>query len=374
MPDVRPATTASPKRILFVSWRDLANPMAGGSEILIHEMASGLGAKGYEVTLLCGGPVEQRQHYQVVRSGGEFSQYLLAPLRHRHFRDADLVVDVCNGMPFLTPLWHRGADVCLVNHVHTEQWRSRFNPVVAAAGRRFESTVMPFVHRKNLMVTISPSTHSGLLTIGIPESRIREIPQGTSAPPPLCDKSDTPLFVAAGRLVGYKRINLLLDMWEEVRERTGGRLVIIGDGPDRAALEARHVEGVTLTGFIPEAEKHRLMCQAWVLLHTASWEGWGLVITEAARRDTTAVGFDVPGVRDAISDGESGLLATGENDFKDHWVRLATDASLRDKMAATAARRAANLSWDRTVDAFEEVADEAYGRHARGRRAAGAGT
>jgi glycosyltransferase involved in cell wall biosynthesis len=352
-----------PRNILFVSWRDLGNSMAGGSELLIHELASGLAQRGYKVSLLCGGPVEPKSCYEVVDSGGGYAQYLRAPVKYlRSFRDTELLVEVCNGMPFLAPLWRRGPTLCLVNHVHTDQWSDRFGPLVAAAGRRIESGVMPWVQRKNLFVTISESTRSSLQGIGIPEEQIRVIPQGVAEPPPLIEKSSTPHFIAVGRLVGYKRIDLLLEMWRSVRQQTGGRLTIVGDGPARPRLESLKVEGVEFTGFIPEAEKHCLMSQAWLLLHPASWEGWGLVITEAAVRGTPAVGFDAPGVRDAIVDFETGFLATDPESFKRHWIRLAQDADLRAQLREAGMKRSSSAPWRETVDAFEHVAAEAVVR------------
>ena len=109
-----------PRNILFVAWRDLANRRAGGSEVLVDQLATGILARGHEVTLLCGGPVAERP-YHVMRNGGTYSQFLRAPVAYlRNFRNADLIVEVCNGMPFLAPLWSRRPVLCLVNHVHTE--------------------------------------------------------------------------------------------------------------------------------------------------------------------------------------------------------------------------------------------------------------
>ena len=333
--------------------------MAGGSELLIHELASGLAQRGYNVSLLCGGPVEPKSRYEVVDAGGQYAQYLRAPVKYlRSFRGTELLVEVCNGMPFLAPLWHRGPTLCLVNHIHTDQWNLRFGPLVAAAGRRIESDVMPRVQRKNLVVTISESTRSSLQEIGIPEEQIRVIPQGVAEPPPLAEKSTTPHFVAVGRLVGYKRIDLLLEIWKSVYRETGGKLTVVGDGPARPKLESLKVEGVEFTGFVPEAEKHRLMSEAWLLLHPASWEGWGLVITEAAVRGTPAVGFDVPGVRDAIVDFETGLLAPDPESFRRHWLRLADDADLRARLGEAGMKRSLSAPWRETVDAFEHVAAE----------------
>ena len=47
----------------------------------------------------------------------------------------------------------------------------------------------------------------------------------------------TPLFVALSRLVPHKRVDLLLDAWREVYPITGGRFVVIGDGPEFGPLE-----------------------------------------------------------------------------------------------------------------------------------------
>src|SRR5271166_3331486 len=66
------ATPWRPRSIVFVSWRDLANPMAGGSELLVHQLASGLAERGYEVSLLCGDPVEPNSLYRVTGSGGQY--------------------------------------------------------------------------------------------------------------------------------------------------------------------------------------------------------------------------------------------------------------------------------------------------------------
>ena len=85
-------------RIVICAWRDLAHQWAGGSEVLIDRIASGMTRQGHDVTLLAGGRTQERE-YRVVRNGSQYSQYLRAPLKYlADFRDADLVVDVCNGM------------------------------------------------------------------------------------------------------------------------------------------------------------------------------------------------------------------------------------------------------------------------------------
>ena len=350
------------RHIVFIAWRDLANKDAGGSELLVDRLAQGLTARGDRVTLLCGGAVGERP-YEVRRSGGTYTQFARAPFAfRRHLRDCDLIVEVCNGMPYLAPLWTRRPVVCLVNHVHTELWRLRFPPPVAALGRLTESAVMPWVHRDNLFLTVSASTFAGLRDIGVDTERIRLICNGVEPGPPPAPRSPEPLFLALGRLAGYKRIDLLLRLWDRVRHVTGGRLVIAGDGPERDRLQAMAGPGVEFTGRVSEEEKHQLMSAAWLLLHPASIEGWGIVVAEAAVRGTPAIGFSVPGLRDSVVHNETGLLVRTEGEFASAWASLAIDDRKRHAMGRAARERAMQLHWSAAVDGFSLVADEALAR------------
>ncbi|WP_461075115.1 glycosyltransferase family 4 protein [Streptomyces deserti] len=361
-PQHPPALPPHPRRIVFLAHRDLGNPSAGGSELLVDRLADGLTRLGHQVTLLCGGPAAFRD-YRVVSAGGAYGHYLRARSAFaRQVGDCDLLVEVCNGMPYLAPLWHHGPTLCLVNHVHTDLWTMRFGgPLAPAAriGRRLEHWALTGAQRRSLMVAVSPSTAHALRAIGVERDRIRVVHNGVEEPGPRADRSPDPLFVAVGRLVEYKRIDLLLRLWERVRPVTGGRLLIVGDGPERERLEQLAGPGVEFTGHVSEAEKHRLLCAAWLLLHPSAVEGWGLVVTEAAARETPAIAFDVPGLRDSVVDGETGVLAQGESSFAAAWCTLALSGHRRELMGKAARDRAARYRWDRTVRQFRAVAAEA---------------
>jgi glycosyltransferase involved in cell wall biosynthesis len=229
----------------------------------------------------------------------------------------------------------------------------------ARVGRRLEHWALTGAQRRNLMVAVSPSTARALRAIGVERDRIRVVHNGVEEPGPRCPRSPEPLFLAMGRLVEYKRIDLLLRLWERVRPVTGGRLVIVGDGPERERLERLAGPGVEFAGRVPEAEKHRLLCAAWLLLHPSAVEGWGLVVTEAAARETPAIAFDVPGLRDSVVDGETGVLARGESSFAAAWCTLALSGHRRARMGAAAREHAARYRWDHTVRRFGAVAAEA---------------
>ncbi len=248
--------------------------------------------------------------------------------------------------------------VCLVNHVHTPQWAQWFSPPVAAAGRLLERRAMPAVYRNRVFVAVSESTADDLVALGVDRDRVRIVHNGVGAVDTPGPESPSPTFVAVGRLVPHKRFDLLLELWREVHSVVGGTLVIVGDGPEMTRLNAIRSEGVRLVGHVDEDEKQRLLAAAWLLVHPAEIEGWGLVIMEAAAQATPSLGFDVHGVRDAIADGVSGVLATDRHAFVSQWIDLTRDGARRKLLAKGALRRAGEFSWARSVDEFEAVAEE----------------
>jgi glycosyltransferase involved in cell wall biosynthesis len=343
-----------------VSWRDLAHPQAGGSEVLIDRLAAGAAARGHEVTLLAGGPVAPRA-YRVVDIGGTFTQYVRAPGAYlRHARGADVLIDVENGIPYFSPLWRRKPVVCLVHHVHRDQWHMRFPGPVARAGWWMERVAMPHLYRTYLAV--SPSTATSLQDIGVPADRISVLPEGVDIPPLAARPAPEPRFLVLGRLVPHKRVDLVLRAWEHVRPRTGGTLVIAGDGPERAALEAQAGAGVEFLGSISDADKARELQVAWFLVHGAAHEGWGLVLMEAAAAGVPALAMHAPGVRDAVVHGQTGVLARTEEALARAWVDLSFDAARRRLLGYDARTRARRYSWERTVDVFLDVAARAASR------------
>ena len=357
--DDRPGQRRAGRHVVIVAWRDIASPQAGGSELLVDQLAAGLTARGDQVTLLCGGPSASHS-YDVVRSGGPYSQFLGAPPAYwRRLRECDVVVEVCNGMPFLAPLWSRKPTICMVNHVHTDLWPLRFRPPLCTAGRFLEQRVMPWVHRHNLVLTVSASTARELESLGVPRERIRMLTNGVAPVGPPAPRSAEPLFLALGRLAEYKRIDLLLRLWDRVRPVVGGRLIVAGDGPQRGYLESLAGPGVSFAGRVSDEQKHRLLAAAWLLLHPALIEGWGIVITEAALRGTPAVGFDVPGLRDSVEHGRTGVLARSEAEFASAWAALTLDPARRAALGEAARRRSARLRWSTAVRHFSAVIDEA---------------
>ncbi len=347
-------------RILVNASRELANEAAGGSEVYIDIVLRGLARRGHEVTLSAGGPVAPRE-YAVRDAGSTLGQFVRYPFWYlRHRRDFDLVVDVANGLTFYTPVFRRRATLCIVHHVHTDMWSEWFSPVVAAAGRFLERRMMPLLYRRTPFVAVSESTRSALKAIGVDEALISIVHNATAVPAePAAETSSTPLFVAVGRLVPHKQFHLLLERWPEVRAATGGELVIIGEGLERARLEPMVTEGARLAGRVSEEERDRLLAEATALVHPSYVEGWGLVVMEAAAQATPSIGFDVPGVRDSIVDNDTGWICHDLDHLVKQWIAVGRDPEMADRFGQAARTRAFAFGEEALVDSFEQAAIEA---------------
>ena len=348
-----------PVRIVFLSWRDLAHPQAGGSEYVVDRLATGLTMRGHTVTLLCAGPVGSRA-YKVVETGGTYSQYVRTPWVARRLPRPDVFVDVENGIPFFAPLWTRSPVVCLVHHVHTEQWEMYFPKPIARIGSALEHHLMPVTYRRCPVVAVSPSTASELARLGVDARRVHTVVMGTDVTVSTAKhEAKEPMFLVLGRLVPHKRVDIALAMWDRVRAVVGGALIIAGDGPERDRLERASGPDVTFLGHVSDAERDRLLSEAWLLIHPAAHEGWGTVIMEAAAHSTPTIGFDVLGVRDSVHDGETGVLAETADAFVDAWTSIAQDETRRVRLGRAASRWAERQDWDSAVERFESVLNAA---------------
>ncbi len=151
--------------------------------------------------------------------------------------------------------------------------------------------------------------------LGLPEANVSVAPPGVDDRfTPGGHRSPTPLVVAVGRLVPVKRFDELLRILAKVKtDQPDLEAVLIGEGYERPALEALRAElgaddWVHLPGRVPDEDLVSWYRKAWVVASTSQREGWGMTLTEAAACGTPAVATDIAGHRDAVVDGESGLL------------------------------------------------------------------
>ncbi len=113
-------------------------------------------------------------------------------------------------------------------------------------------------------------------------------------------------YLAASRLVAYKRIDLIVDAFAAMPDR---RLVVIGDGPEFEKLRSRATRNVELLGYQNTPTLHDYMQRAKAFVF-AALEDFGIILAEAQATGTPVVAFGQGGAREIVR-GLDSLHPTG---------------------------------------------------------------
>ena len=371
------ADAAGLKRIHVLAWRDLADVEAGGSEVHASTVCRLWAEAGLDVTMRTsyapGAPTDSRRDgYRVVRRAGRylvFPRGVASEVLGRH-GTRDALVEIWNGVPWLSPIWARGPRVTWLHHVHGPMWKMVLPPGLARAGSLVERRLAPPFYRRTSVITLSPSSRDELVgQLKFPATNVTVVPPGIDARFSAGGvRSPTPLVVAVGRLMPVKRFELLVDQVAPLQSRHPDlRLVIVGEGAERDLIEAcvaRHdaADWVTLAGRVTDDELVALYRRAWIVASASVAEGWGMTLTEAAACGTPAVATDIAGHRDAVADGRTGVLAAPD-ELGAAIGRVVADPDLRARLHAGALAHAATFTWEATAAATLTVlADDALRR------------
>jgi glycosyltransferase involved in cell wall biosynthesis/O-antigen/teichoic acid export membrane protein len=368
-----PSAPHSPRHILILTDRDWTHPEGGGTGTVLYGIVSRWIAWGHRVTVVAGEyPGAERvsrldDNLTIHRMGTRltvFPRAAWATLRGLG-RDADVVLEVCNGIAFFTTFWRwlRQPRVLTVFHVHQEHYVTELGLRGRIAAFMLEHVPLRFLYPGVPVLTISNSSRDDLVELGVERERIHVVYMGLDgehfAPG---DKAPDPALVYLGRLKAYKRIEHVLDVAGAI---PGAHLDIAGDGDHRAALEAevasRGLDGrVTFHGHVSEERKAQLLRRAWVALTASSAEGWCLTVVEAAACRTPTAALRVGGLSEAIVDGQTGVLADTPQQLAREVHDLVEDRERLDELSDAALARARLFTWDTTAEGTLAVMDQAH--------------
>jgi glycosyltransferase involved in cell wall biosynthesis len=367
------AAEARPLHILVLADRDWTHHDTGGNGANLHAQISRWVDWGNKVTVVAGDyPGAQRvERYGprlvVHRMGTRstvFPRAILAVMRGIG-RDADVVLEVINGITFLTPLWLRKPRVAIVHHVHRELYLEEFPRFGLPLFWLLERLPLRLLYRRTPFLTISNSARADLGREGIPPQNVTVeylgVDPGTFRPG---KRAPEPHLIFVGRLKAYKNVETLFDVLEAV---PGAILDVVGEGDHRPDLEAEIRrrglgERVRMHGYVDEETKAELYGRAWVNLTASQSEGWSLTVMEAALCRTPSVALAVGGLAESVVDGETGYLASDLAQMIDRVRELVSQPDLRDRFGAAAEERAHTFTWDRSAQAFLEVLRREAGR------------
>ena len=255
-------------------------------------------------------------------------RFLLATRTTRRILDHERPDIVEVGSPFLVP-WltrraNRGLRAPMVWFFHTHLPRIVGASLGGASGRAATGVAWRYFRRLNRLfaatLVASESLAEELTRQGL--ERVYQVPLGVDLdrfhPARQLSATETrrrfglpagPLVMFLGRFAREKQLDVLLRGWAEVQRRTGASLVLVGNGPGHAALEARIGARVVCLPFVSDREQAAdLLAASDLYVAPGPAETFGLSALEAMAAGIPVLSVDQGGVADRIRASRAGAL------------------------------------------------------------------
>lgn len=191
--------------------------------------------------------------------------------------------------------------------------QAAYTPMLRWLKRTSFSRVLP---RADKVIALTRAMEQELLQVWhVPAERMHFIPNGVALPdhPPTRAPEDPPILLCVARLAPQKDHVTLLRAFARVRQARPCRLVLAGDGRERAALESLAAtlgvaDAVQFLGYVTDVAPH--FARARLVVLSSRHEGFPNVLIEALAHGCPIVATDCPtGPAEVIDNPEVGLLA-----------------------------------------------------------------
>lgn len=355
--------------ILWLSWRDIKNPNSGGAELVAYETAKRLVRAGNSVTIATASFPRLKNNetidgIKIIRSGNRFTCRLLAYINYQKFYKGkiDVVVDEINTIPFFTNFYVKEKKVVLIHQLAREFWWSEIFFPLNLIGYIME----PFYLRtyRNLpTIACSRSTKIDLKKLGF--KNISLYHHGLSLKPlSKLPPKNTQQILYIGRLTKPKGPQDTIVAFIKINKKIpNSRLKIVGQGKPKFVqylkliIKNNQLEGlVEILGFVTEKEKRRLLKQSKIVLIPSVREGWNMVPIEANAFGVIPIGYNVPGLKDSIQNGKTGLLSKpNPQNLASTAIKLLSNPKLQKTLSSNGLLWAKQFNFEKTYQSFKKI-------------------
>jgi len=375
-------------KLLVLSWRDIKNPLAGGAERYIHEVCKRMVQDGHEVLFFTsffqGAKGEEViDGVKIIRRGNPITIYPLAFLYYMlHWRRRfNCVLEVKDGgLPWFARFYAGKHVIALVHQAGRDfsrhsymnsTWRYEVKGILAPLIYLLEPLLLS-TYKLTPVIAVSRSTKMNLLKLGLDPNAVTIVHGGLSLKPVenIPKKEKDPTIIYLGRIKRSKGLSELIVALYYVRKNIQNvKLWVAGRGDSSYLTELMRfidklglINNLEFFGYVDEKTKINLLSRAHLLVFPSVMEGWGLTVIEANACGTPVIAFNVPGLRDSIINGETGLLVP-YGDVKalaNAIIKVLSEDELRAKLSKNAIKWAEKFSWEKTAKEFEKILEKVF--------------
>jgi glycosyltransferase involved in cell wall biosynthesis len=177
-----------------------------------------------------------------------------------------------------------------------------------------------------------------------------------------------PVALFVSRIAPEKNMHLVLETFEAMRRANPRvRLVVVGDGPERARLEPRYPDAI-FAGTRHGTDLAAHYASADIFLFPSLTETYGNVIVEALASGLAVVSFHYAAARQHIRQNVNGVtVAYGDREgFIRAAIALASDSGRRARLGDAARATMVRMDWNHIVGEFEDTLADVAAEHERG--------
>lgn len=343
------------------------NPwLGGGGAVRAQEINKRLVKKGHEVHMICGAfPgrfhadwIVDGVHWHSCGSAGDYavSRLLFSVLCRRRIKsiglpDPDLIVEDISPFSAIFSSWvWKGPRVTIVQNWMGHKLQEKFGILGVFFGI-YEKRLLAGAKR---IIAVSQSLEKQIKAVGI-SAPIDVVYNGIQDSFFEYSTEDVKIepntFLYVGRIEIYQKgIDILLEGFAEVvRVIPEAKLWVVGTGKDQAKFEAmikaRQLENsVVLYGRLQE-DRIQIMAKASILVMPSRFESWGIVAMEAAALGKPVIASNIPGLNEAVVDGETGVLFDGGG-MATQMISLIQDLPRIQMLGTNAKSRSFHFRWN----------------------------
>jgi glycosyltransferase involved in cell wall biosynthesis len=363
----------SPMRILF--WSEVFWPHIGGAEIFATNLLLGLHRRGHEFVVVTrqdnpalpkqawfnGIPVYRFPFYQALAEGNvnQLIQIRRQVIKLKTSFAPDLIHISCFGLSLL--FFMETANICnapLLVTLHGDRYPppngkdTLLEQILRAADWVTGPCAATVQYARQLLPNLT--LPGSFIYNGV------EMPSDAPTPLPM----DAPRLLCLGRLSNEKGFDLALNAFASIIDRfPHARLIIAGDGPERASLEQQATrlglsKAIDFSGWVSPEQIPALINSVSVVVMSSRREALPLVAIEAAFMARPVVAARVGGLPEVVIHDETGLLVEREDvsALTEAITALLDHPDRAQQMGAAARRRAREIfSLERCVNSYDDL-------------------